>query len=145
MAGVERNTGIHDFMILSAIDNGYSLHRFDPELMYQPGFRYILGSPLMAACMQKVDNTAELQAPVELSIQKVPIRRSRFVKVTGMCHSTVVRYMLPSSVIAPKEELAYMDKAVYDSLLHAANNMDKMLEALTEFICASDDIPRGFL
>lgn len=145
MAEVELNAGPHGFMMLSVKGDGYILQRLDPEMMPEPSFRFVLSSQPIAACIQKIDCKLGLDIPLTMSIQEILLRPRRFPRKVRSIVSTVVRYILPSSLITTEEVHHCIDKAHDDYLLCAANNLDKMFEALVEFMCASDEIPRASL
>lgn len=152
-AEIELKTGPHGFMLFSVIDQGYTLHTLNAESDYTPSFRFILGNPLLNACIQEIDGAAGLYVPVEMLVQEKILHRGLHAGFNNRIPTwidkeqagTVVSYVLPSSLIAPKEKAFSMKQPEYECLLQAATNLDKMFETLVEYICAPEDALQGVL
>lgn len=143
---IEQSIGLHGFMLFQVTDHGYILHHLSAESEYKPSFRMAVGNPLMAECIQRIDSSTALHMPLEMLIEETPLhitdRRSGAVReFTG----TMVSYMLPSSLIAPKEKASRMAKTDFDCLLRAARNFDTMFETLIKDICSPNAVTRANL
>lgn len=140
---IEQSTGLYGFMSFQIIDHGYTNHHLNAESEYRPSFRMTVGNSLMAECIQRIDSSTALHMPLEMLIEESQLqttdRRSGVVrKTTG----TTVSYMLPSSLIAPKEKASQMSKTDFDCLLRAARNLDTIFETLIKDICSPNAVSR---
>jgi uncharacterized protein (DUF302 family) len=109
----ERFVGESGFMLFHEIDHGAWLAKFG---IGRRCVRLILGNPLIAITMMRLDITAGLFAPVEVLLTE---------KVAGW--GTIITYVRPSSLILIGEN---------PPLRQAAEALDEKLDALIAKVCA---------
>lgn len=122
---VKSKLGPHGFMIFKKFDHGWwtNIVKEDGQQILKT-YRIILGNPLIAITMLKHDTRAGLFVPVELLVREVLAAGQDEIV-------TEVSYIVPSSLIAPKE------LKPKEELKAAVKILDEKLAKLVDDICVS--------
>lgn len=133
---IKDRLGPHGFMIFELINHGNNLRNLNVSPGQGRSVRVSLGNPLVAARIVQIDPAAALHVPLTLLVREVSLQSEVYPGIDKERTGSVVSYNRPMSLLVPQGKEKELGEVRYQELLAAAIDLDKMLEALIEFICS---------